>query len=187
MFHPPHPIVASRPLCGAVWRQLSLLAPQLVAELSSAELAGTSSECIAKLRQQQQDLQAIGCGRGVGDGIGCLDRLNGFNGSEMVEVASVLRRLRISWISIRASASLSSRGLAWSTPTRLWMFQSARSVMAVSRTLRVCLSMALGPCLVKERRWGKSQAPGMIPRQSVHESLTLCLKVVESLIPTVRG
>merc|ERR1712159_838582 len=45
----------------------------------------------------------------------------------------------------------------------------------------------LGPIQTKERRRVELKAPGIIPRQSVHEPMTTGLKAVDSLIPIGRG
>merc|ERR1711967_41631 len=45
----------------------------------------------------------------------------------------------------------------------------------------------LGPITTKERRRVELKAPGIIPRQSVHEPMTTGLKAVDSLIPIGRG
>merc|ERR1719324_1084216 len=45
----------------------------------------------------------------------------------------------------------------------------------------------LGPINTKERRRVELKAPGIIPRQSVHEPMTTGLKAVDSLIPIGRG
>merc|ERR1719443_2506886 len=44
-----------------------------------------------------------------------------------------------------------------------------------------------GPIATKERRRVELKAPGIIPRQSVHEPMTTGLKAVDSLIPIGRG
>merc|ERR1712224_171348 len=45
----------------------------------------------------------------------------------------------------------------------------------------------LGPLVASERRRVELKAPGIIPRQSVHEPMTTGLKAVDSLIPVGRG
>merc|ERR1711972_267816 len=45
----------------------------------------------------------------------------------------------------------------------------------------------MGPINTKERRRVELKAPGIIPRQSVHEPMTTGLKAVDSLIPIGRG
>merc|ERR1712100_488191 len=45
----------------------------------------------------------------------------------------------------------------------------------------------LGPIQTSERRRVELKAPGIIPRQSVHEPMTTGLKAVDSLIPIGRG
>merc|ERR1711865_897940 len=45
----------------------------------------------------------------------------------------------------------------------------------------------LGPIQSDERRRVELKAPGIIPRQSVHEPMTTGLKAVDSLIPIGRG
>merc|ERR1712224_128227 len=45
----------------------------------------------------------------------------------------------------------------------------------------------LGPLQASERRRVELKAPGIIPRQSVHEPMTTGLKAVDSLIPVGRG
>merc|ERR1712070_59343 len=45
----------------------------------------------------------------------------------------------------------------------------------------------MGPIATKERRRVELKAPGIIPRQSVHEPMTTGLKAVDSLIPVGRG
>jgi len=45
----------------------------------------------------------------------------------------------------------------------------------------------LGPINAKSRRRVELKAPGIIPRQSVHEPMTTGLKAVDSLIPVGRG
>merc|ERR1712113_354965 len=45
----------------------------------------------------------------------------------------------------------------------------------------------MGPIATKERRRVELKAPGIIPRQSVHEPMTTGLKAVDSLIPIGRG
>merc|ERR1712087_587736 len=44
-----------------------------------------------------------------------------------------------------------------------------------------------GPIGTEERRRVELKAPGIIPRQSVHEPMTTGLKAVDSLIPIGRG
>ncbi|MDD9333261.1 MAG: F0F1 ATP synthase subunit alpha, partial [Bartonella sp.] len=44
-----------------------------------------------------------------------------------------------------------------------------------------------GPIQTKERRRVDVKAPGIIPRQSVHEPMSTGLKVIDALIPIGRG
>merc|ERR1711865_98282 len=160
--------------------------------VSPAELTKILSERIANF-QDQQDVQEVGRVLSVGDGIARIYGLKGVKAGEMVEFSSGLKGMALNLETdnvgvvvfgddraILEGDSVKCTGAIVDVPIGPELL--GRVVDALGEPID-----GLGPILTKERRRVELKAPGIIPRQSVHEPMTTGLKAVDSLIPVGRG
>merc|ERR1712093_180491 len=143
--------------------------------------------------KEQQDVQEVGRVLSVGDGIARIYGLKGVKAGEMVEFSSGLKGMALNletdnvgvvvFSDDRAIAegdSVKCTGTIVDVPIGDEML--GRVVDALGQPID-----GAGPIASKERRRVELKAPGIIPRQSVHEPMTTGLKAVDSLIPIGRG
>merc|ERR1712176_350299 len=150
------------------------------------------SERIANF-QDQQDVQEVGRVLSVGDGIARIYGLKGVKAGEMVEFSSGLKGMALNLETdnvgvvvfgddraIVEGDSVKCTGTIVDVPIGKELL--GRVVDALGSPID-----GLGPINTDERRRVELKAPGIIPRQSVHEPMTTGLKAVDSLIPVGRG
>mmetsp|Transcript_151496 Transcript_151496/g.367922 ORF Transcript_151496/g.367922 Transcript_151496/m.367922 type:complete len:562 (-) Transcript_151496:127-1812(-) len=175
-----------------VGRPLHTSAAPLAAKVSPAELTKILSERIANF-QDQQDVQEVGRVLSVGDGIARIYGLKGVKAGEMVEFSSGLKGMALNLETdnvgvvvfgddraIVEGDSVKCTGTIVDVPIGDGLL--GRVVDALGTPID-----GQGPIQTKERRRVELKAPGIIPRQSVHEPMTTGLKAVDSLIPIGRG
>merc|ERR1712176_1008483 len=150
------------------------------------------SERIANF-QDQQDVQEVGRVLSVGDGIARIYGLKGVKAGEMVEFSSGLKGMALNLETdnvgvvvfgddraIVEGDSVKCTGTIVDVPIGEELL--GRVVDALGSPID-----GLGPINTDQRRRVELKAPGIIPRQSVHEPMTTGLKAVDSLIPICRG
>jgi len=164
----------------------------MATKVSPAELTKILSDRIANF-SDQQDVQEVGRVLSVGDGIARIYGLKGVKAGEMVEFSSGLKGMALNLETdnvgvvvfgddraIVEGDSVKCTGTIVDVPYGAELL--GRVVDALGEPID-----GLGPILTKERRRVELKAPGIIPRQSVHEPMTTGLKAVDSLIPIGRG
>merc|ERR1712193_337677 len=167
------------------------LAP-MATKVSPAELTKILSERIANF-SDQQDVQEVGRVLSVGDGIARIYGLKGVKAGEMVEFSSGLKGMALNLETdnvgvvvfgddraIVEGDSVKRTGAIVDVPIGEGVL--GRVVDALGAPID-----GQGPLATKEKRRVELKAPGIIPRQSVHEPMTTGLKAVDSLIPVGRG
>merc|ERR1719246_91843 len=150
------------------------------------------SERIANF-SDQQDVQGVGRVLSVGDGIARIYGLKGVKAGEMVEFSSGLKGMALNLETdnvgvvvfgddraIVEGDSVKCTGTIVDVPIGDELL--GRVVDALGEPID-----GAGPINTKTRRRVELKAPGIIPRQSVHEPMTTGLKAVDSLIPIGRG
>merc|ERR1719178_226530 len=173
------------------WVQKAAVAP-MATKVSPAELTKILSERIANF-SDQQDVQEVGRVLSVGDGIARIYGLKGVKAGEMVEFSSGLKGMALNLETdnvgvvvfgddraIVEGDSVKCTGTIVDVPIGPELL--GRVVDALGMPID-----GLGPIKTAERRRVELKAPGIIPRQSVHEPMTTGLKAVDSLIPVGRG
>jgi len=181
-----------QPLLAAAARPLTTTSSKLAAKVSPAELTKILSERIANF-QDQQDVQEVGRVLSVGDGIARIYGLKGVKAGEMVEFSSGLKGMALNLETdnvgvvvfgddraIVEGDSVKCTGTIVDVPIGEELL--GRVVDALGEPID-----GAGPINTKSRRRVELKAPGIIPRQSVHEPMTTGLKAVDSLIPVGRG
>merc|ERR1712178_515550 len=166
-------------------------APQ-AAKVSPAELTKILTDRIANF-SDQADVQEVGRVLSVGDGIARIYGLKGVKAGEMVEFSSGLKGMALNLETdnvgvvvfgddraIVEGDSVKCTGTIVDVPIGDELL--GRVVDALGAPID-----GLGPITSSERRRVELKAPGIIPRQSVHEPMTTGLKAVDSLIPIGRG
>ena len=164
----------------------------LAAKVSPAELTKILSDRIANF-QNQADVQEVGRVLSVGDGIARIYGLKGVKAGEMVEFSSGLKGMALNLETdnvgvvvfgddraIVEGDSVKCTGTIVDVPIGQGLL--GRVVDALGAPID-----GAGPLDTTERRRVELKAPGIIPRQSVHEPMTTGLKAVDSLIPIGRG
>merc|ERR1712193_73714 len=143
--------------------------------------------------QEQQDVEEVGRVLSVGDGIARIYGLKNVKAGEMVEFSSGLKGMALNLEpdnvgvvvfgndrAILEGDSVKRTGAIVDVPIGEGLL--GRVVDALGTPID-----GQGPLGAKERRRVELKAPGIIPRQSVHEPMTTGLKAVDSLIPVGRG
>lgn len=164
----------------------------LAAKVSPAELTKILSERIANF-SDQADVQEVGRVLSVGDGIARVYGLKGVKAGEMVEFASGLKGMALNLETdnvgvvifgddrtIIEGDSVKCTGTIVDVPIGEGLLGRVVDALGVPID-------GLGPIEGAERRRVELKAPGIIPRQSVHEPMATGLKAVDSLIPVGRG
>merc|ERR1719240_668809 len=176
----------------ATSRPLQTSAKALAAKVSPAELTKILSERISNFSEQQQ-VEEVGRVLTVADGIARIYGLRSVKAGEMVEFSSGLKGMALNLEtenvgvvvfgedrSIMEGDTVKRTGAIVDVPIGEDLL--GRVVDALGNPID-----GLGPVNTKERRRVELKAPGIIPRQSVHEPMTTGLKAVDSLIPIGRG
>merc|ERR1712078_180346 len=167
-------------------------AASMAAKVSPAELTKILSERIANF-QDQADVEEVGRVLSVGDGIARIYGLKKVKAGEMVEFSSGLKGMALNLETdnvgvvvfgddraIVEGDSVKCTGTIVDVPIGQELL--GRVVDALGMPID-----GLGPINTSKRRRVELKAPGIIPRQSVHEPMTTGLKAVDSLIPVGRG
>jgi len=173
------------------WLPKAALAP-MATKVSPAELTKILSERIANF-SDQQDVQEVGRVLSVGDGIARIYGLKGVKAGEMVEFSSGLKGMALNLETdnvgvvvfgddraIVEGDSVKCTGTIVDVPIGMGLLGRVVDALGVPID-------GLGPIDSDTRRRVELKAPGIIPRQSVHEPMTTGLKAVDSLIPVGRG
>merc|ERR1712139_409919 len=173
-------------------RSLHTSAAALASKVSPAELTKILSERIANF-QDQQDVQEVGRVLSVGDGIARIYGLKGVKAGEMVEFSSGVQGMALNLETDNVGVVIfgDDRGIVEGdsvkcTGTIVDVPIGEELLGRVVDALGTPIDGA-GPINTAERRRVELKAPGIIPRQSVHEPMTTGLKAVDSLIPVGRG
>jgi proton translocating ATP synthase F1 alpha subunit len=185
------PLLAAKPAPVGL-RQVHSSAPVLAAKVSPAELTKILSDRIANF-SDQQDVHEVGRVLSVGDGIARLYGLKNVKAGEMVEFSSGVKGMALNLEtdnvgvvifgddrSILEGDSVKCTGSIVDVPIGEALL--GRVVDALGAPID-----GLGPIATKERRRVELKAPGIIPRQSVHESMSTGIKAIDALIPIGRG
>jgi len=164
----------------------------MATKVSPAELTKILSDRIANF-SDQQDVQEVGRVLSVGDGIARIYGLKGVKAGEMVEFPSGLKGMALNLETdnvgvvifgddraIVEGDSVKCTGTIVDVPIGLGLLGRVVDALGVPID-------GLGPIDSTVRRRVELKAPGIIPRQSVHEPMTTGLKAVDSLIPVGRG
>jgi len=175
----------------SAWMPKAAIAP-MSTKVSPAELTKILSERISNF-SDQADVQEVGRVLSVGDGIARIYGLKGVKAGEMVEFSSGLKGMALNLETdnvgvvvfgddraIVEGDSVKCTGTIVDVPIGMELL--GRVVDALGMPID-----GLGPIKTAERRRVELKAPGIIPRQSVHEPMTTGLKAVDSLIPVGRG
>jgi len=160
--------------------------------VSPAELTKILSERISNFKEQQ-DVEEVGRVLSVGDGIARIYGLKNVKAGEMVEFSSGLKGMALNLEAdnvgvvvfgddraILEGDSVKRTGAIVDVPIGEGVL--GRVLDALGNPID-----GLGPLQASDRRRVELKAPGIIPRQSVHEPMTTGLKAVDSLIPVGRG
>jgi len=179
------------PAAAAV-RNIHASAPSHAAKVSPAELTRILSERIANFTDQA-DVQEVGRVLSVGDGIARIYGLKGVKAGEMVEFSSGLKGMALNLetdnvgvVVFGDDRAIIEGDSVKSTGTIVDVPIGEALLGRVTDALGVPID-GLGPLNCEERRRVELKAPGIIPRQSVHEPMATGLKAVDSLIPIGRG
>merc|ERR1719224_114823 len=164
----------------------------MAAKVSPAELTKILSDRISNFKEQQ-DVEEVGRVLSVGDGIARIYGLKNVKAGEMVEFSSGLKGMALNLEAdnvgvvvfgddraILEGDSVKRTGAIVDVPIGEGVL--GRVLDALGNPID-----GAGPLAATERRRVELKAPGIIPRQSVHEPMTTGLKAVDSLIPIGRG
>ena len=176
------------PAAGApAARHLHVSANRQAAKVSPAELTKIANF------SDQQDVQEVGRVLSVGDGIARIYGLKGVKAGEMVEFSSGLKGMALNLETDNVGVVIFGDDRAVVEGDSVKCTGTIVDVPVGEELLgRVVDALGtptdgLGPINAKLRRRVELKAPGIIPRQSVHEPMTTGLKAVDSLIPVGRG
>merc|ERR1712127_1110583 len=157
--------------------------------VSPAELTKILSERIANFSDQQE----VGRVLSVGDGIARIYGLKGVKAGEMVEFSTGLKGMALNLETDNVGVVIfgDDRGIVEgdsckSTGTIVDVPIGPALQGRVTDALGVPID-GQGPIDTTERRRVELKAPGIIPRQSVHQPMSTGLKAIDSLIPVGRG
>merc|ERR1712078_169007 len=167
-------------------------AASMAAKVSPAELTKILSERIANF-QDQADVEEVGRVLSVGDGIARIYGLKKVKAGEMVEFSSGLKGMALNLETDNVGVVVFGDDRAIVEGDSVKCTGTIVDVPIGQELLgRVVDALGMpidgqGPIKTAERRRVELKAPGIIPRQSVHEPMTTGLKAVDSLIPVGRG
>lgn len=150
------------------------------------------SERIANF-SDQADVQEVGRVLSVGDGIARIYGLKGVKAGEMVEFASGLKGMALNLetdnvgvVIFGDDRTIVEGDSVKCTGTIVDVPIGEELLGRVVDALGIPIDGA-GPINTATRRRVELKAPGIIPRQSVHEPMATGLKAIDSLIPVGRG
>jgi len=179
-------------LAAASSRLLHTTSPALANKVSPAELTKILSERIANF-SDQADVQEVGRVLSVGDGIARIYGLKGVKAGEMVEFASGLKGMALNLetdnvgvVIFGDDRTIVEGDSVKCTGTIVDVPIGEELLGRVVDALGIPIDGA-GPINSATRRRVELKAPGIIPRQSVHEPMATGLKAIDSLIPVGRG
>merc|ERR1719224_216681 len=164
----------------------------MAAKVSPAELTKILSDRISNFKEQQ-DVEEVGRVLSVGDGIARIYGLKNVKAGEMVEFSSGLKGMALNLEADNVGVVVFGDDraiLEGDSVKRTGAIVDVPIGEALLGRVVDALGMPIdgnGPIKTKERRRVELKAPGIIPRQSVHEPMTTGLKAVDSLIPIGRG
>lgn len=160
--------------------------------MTPAELTKILSARIANF-SDLSDVQEVGRVLSVGDGIARIYGLKGVKAGEMVEFASGLKGMALNLetdnvgvVIFGDDRTIVEGDSVKCTGTIVDVPIGPELLGRVVDALGIPIDGA-GPINAKIRRRVELKAPGIIPRQSVHEPMATGLKAVDSLIPVGRG
>merc|ERR1712093_784749 len=143
--------------------------------------------------KEQQDVQEVGRVLSVGDGIARIYGLKGVKAGEMVEFSSGLKGMALNLETDNVGVVVFGEDRAIVEGDSVKCTGTIVDVPIGDELLgRVVDALGSpidgqGPINTTSRRRVELKAPGIIPRQSVHEPMSTGLKAVDSLIPIGRG
>jgi len=179
-------------LAASSSRLLHTTSPALANKVSPAELTKILSERIANF-SDQADVQEVGRVLSVGDGIARIYGLKGVKAGEMVEFASGLKGMALNLetdnvgvVIFGDDRTIVEGDSVKCTGTIVDVPIGEELLGRVVDALGIPIDGA-GPINTATRRRVELKAPGIIPRQSVHEPMATGLKAIDSLIPVGRG
>jgi len=179
-------------LAASSSRLLHTTSPALANKVSPAELTKILSERIANF-SDQADVQEVGRVLSVGDGIARIYGLKGVKAGEMVEFASGLKGMALNLetdnvgvVIFGDDRTIVEGDSVKCTGTIVDVPIGEELLGRVVDALGIPIDGA-GPINSATRRRVELKAPGIIPRQSVHEPMATGLKAIDSLIPVGRG
>merc|ERR1719487_2743441 len=173
-------------------RSLHTSASNHAAKVSPAELTKILSDRVSNF-QDQQDVQEVGRVLSVGDGIARIYGLKNVKAGEMVEFASGLKGMALNLETDNVGVVIFGDDRTILEGDTVKCTGSIVDVPIGDALLgRVVDALGspidgLGPIATKERRRVELKAPGIIPRQSVHEPMSTGIKAIDGLIPIGRG
>ena len=143
--------------------------------------------------EKRTEVAETGTVLSVGDGIARLHGLRGVMAGEMIEFSGGLRALVLNLeednvgVAIMGESSLVKEGDTAKRTGEIAQVPVGESVLGrVVDALGQPLD-GLGPIETEQHRNIEVKAPGILPRQSVHEPLQTGIKAIDSMIPIGRG
>ena len=161
-------------------------------DIRAAEISAILKEQIKNFGQEAE-VSEIGQVLSVGDGIARVYGLDNVQAGEMVEFADGTRGMALNLevdnvgIVIFGDDRTSRKATSSSAPAPSSRCPSARGCLAAWSTRSAIRSTARARSRCDEMRRVDVKAPGIIPRQSVHEPMQTGLKAIDALIPIGRG
>merc|ERR1711991_774211 len=152
--------------------------------LGVAELSRVLEERILNY-ESPTEMNEVGKVLSVGDGIARIHGLDNIQAGEMVEFKSKIKGMALNLENDNVGV------VVFGNDTHI---KEGETVKRTGAIVDVPVGDALGnptdgkgPLDVKERRRVEVKAPGIIPRQSVSESMQTGIKAIDALIPIGRG
>ncbi|MCJ2177927.1 F0F1 ATP synthase subunit alpha [Novosphingobium album (ex Hu et al. 2023)] len=161
-------------------------------DIRAAEISKVIKDQIANFGTEAQ-VSEVGSVLSVGDGIARIHGLDNCQAGEMVEFSNGVQGMALnleadnvgvvifgSDAEIKEGDSVKRTGTIVDVPTGKGLL--GRVVDALGNPID-----GKGPIMFTERRRVETKAPGIIPRQSVHEPVQTGLKAIDALVPVGRG
>ncbi|WP_067735355.1 F0F1 ATP synthase subunit alpha [Novosphingobium naphthalenivorans] len=161
-------------------------------DIRAAEISKVIKDQIANFGTEAQ-VSEVGSVLSVGDGIARIHGLDNCQAGEMVEFSNGVQGMALnleadnvgvvifgSDAEIKEGDSVKRTGTIVDVPTGKGLL--GRVVDALGNPID-----GKGPIMYTERRRVETKAPGIIPRQSVHEPVQTGLKAIDALVPVGRG
>ncbi|TCD06317.1 F0F1 ATP synthase subunit alpha [Erythrobacteraceae bacterium CFH 75059] len=161
-------------------------------DIRAAEISRVIREQIANFGTEVQESE-VGSVLSVGDGIARIHGLDSVQAGEMIEFANGVQGMALnleadnvgavifgSDADIKEGDTVKRTGTIVDVPVGRGLL--GRVVDALGNPID-----GKGPIVAEERRRVEVKAPGIIPRQSVHEPVQSGLKAIDALVPVGRG